>query len=103
MTGTIYLISDGEFFKIGRTKKDVNKRLKELQTGNPSSLQIIHSVQVKNASSVESIMHRKYDYCKQINEWFDLTSENVASFNDDCLSIDNNIEFIRESKKKMGY
>lgn len=103
MNGTIYLITDGEFFKIGRTKKDVDKRLRELQTGNSSELQVLYSVKVKNASQVEATMHRKYNHCKQINEWFDLSSDNISSFEKDCLLIDNNIEFIREYKKKMGY
>lgn len=103
MNGTIYLITDGMYFKIGRTSKSADKRLKELQTGNSSELQILYTVQVKNASSVESIMHRKYSHCKQINEWFDLTAENVSTFIEDCLLIDNNIELIRESKKRMGY
>lgn len=95
MQGNIYLITDGLFFKIGRTKKDCNKRLKELQTGSPYTLQLIESVHVNNASMVESILHRKYFYCKQINEWFSLEENDVSKFKENCLLIDKQLEITK--------
>ena len=39
MEGFVYLLCDGEKFKIGMTKhKDIYKRIKELQTGNPNEI-----------------------------------------------------------------
>ena len=98
MKENVYLITDGLFFKIGKTRKDVEKRLKELQTGNSSNLQLIDSIKVKNASKVESIMHRMYKHRQQINEWFDLIIDDVKKFKENCLMIDNNIELLNENK-----
>ena len=36
--GFVYLLCDGEHFKIGMTKKDIYKRISELQTGNPNEI-----------------------------------------------------------------
>lgn len=94
--GIIYLITDGSFFKIGRTNKDAVKRLKELQTGNSSKLELLQSVAVCNPSQVESTLHRRYSYCQHINEWFDLTPQDVELFKENCLALDANFELLKK-------
>ena len=94
--GIIYLISDGTFFKIGRTKSSAQKRLKELQTGNSTELQLIYEIKVKYASKVEATLHRRYSYCKQLNEWFDLPFKTVQNFENECLLVDSNFELLEK-------
>jgi hypothetical protein len=58
--------------KIGVATDSVNKRLKELQTGNPNKLKILKSVFVDNPFEVEKNYHTLFK-TKRINgEWFDI-------------------------------
>lgn len=98
--GNIYLITDGEFFKIGRTKHSAQKRLKELQTGNPLELRLLCEIPVFNPSKVESTLHRRFSYCKEHNEWFCLTQKDVSSFEALCKQTDNNFEVLKEFENK---
>lgn len=43
-------------------------------------------------------MHRKYAQSKTLakNEWFQLTDEQVFSFQEDCKEADRNISFLKE-------
>lgn len=68
----VYLINEEgtENYKIGVTKKDINKRIKELQTGNGSRL-ILSSYFVSDKPyKLESMLHRKYEDRKAEGEWF---------------------------------
>ena len=42
MKGYVYLLTDGEFFKIGVTRGSIEKRIKKLQTGNPDNIVIVN-------------------------------------------------------------
>lgn len=60
-------------------------------------LYLVNHVPVINPSKVEAILHRRFSYCKQMNEWFDLTVQDVQNFKNNCLLIDKNIELLKES------
>jgi hypothetical protein len=76
--GYIYLIKDaGGMIKIGAAK-DVQKRLKHLQTAVSSHLTLIYSVRVNEPLVAEAGLHRRYvSKCKR-GEWFALTDKDVA-------------------------
>ena len=86
MKGTIYLICDPltETFKIGVTKRDVNARLKEIQTGNPGEIFISKTFESRYPYKLESMLHRKYKSKQTINEWFALDAEDYQSFDETC-------------------
>lgn len=96
-SGKIYLMTDGHFCKIGMTSKSTSKRIKELQTGNSNEIIILHEVEVRHPRKVEATLHRRYSYCKQLNEWFNLDSETVAAFQSICKQIDDNIDLFKDS------
>lgn len=74
---SVYLVTDGEKVKIGVTK-DVNKRIKQLQTGNPRTITPIYiSRELSNAYILESILHSKYDKFRVSKEWFSLSDEYI--------------------------
>lgn len=94
----IYLISseinNEILYKIGITKRDVNKRLKELKTGNPANLNIINIFESKWASKIEANLKVRF---KQINisgEWFNLSNYNVTNFNTICKELNDNFELL---------
>lgn len=102
--GYVYLIlqvniEGEETYKIGITKNNPNKRVKQLSTGNSDKIQLLKFYESKNYLKVEKWMHRKYHSYKteSNNEWFALEPEHVISFLKDCKEADNNINFLIEN------
>ena len=90
--GYVYLLCDGEKFKIGMTRqKDIHKRISELQTGNPNEIFISAYYKTKYPYRVEQYMHGKY-YNKNVkNEWFDLEVKDIINFTKNCEEYENMI------------
>ena len=102
--GYVYLllsvdINGNEAYKIGITKNDPNKRLKQLSTGNSDKIQLLNHYQSENFKKVEKMMHIKYSAFKTEanNEWFSLQTEHVMSFLVDCKEADQTISFLLEN------
>lgn len=99
--GYVYLflevdIQGNEAFKIGITKNDPEKRIKQLQTGNSNKLSVLKSYQSPNYLKVEQWLHRKYNIKTEAgNEFRHLTNEEVMSFLDDCKKADETITFMK--------
>lgn len=70
----VYLITDGEFVKIG-VAGNVNTRMHDLQIGNPKKLCIILYEKIKNAYKIEKLLHEKYKDKRMVGEWFDILDE----------------------------
>lgn len=69
--GIIYFISDTKYIKIGVTN-NVEKRLKELQTGNPKKLKVIKIIYCENPYYVEKMYHELFKSKRKEGEWFDI-------------------------------
>jgi len=102
--GYVYLIlqvsiEGDETYKIGITKNDPNKRVKQLSTGNSDKIQLLNHYESENYLKVEKWMHRKYGSNKteSKNEWFSLEPEQVISFIKDCKEADETIIFLLKS------
>lgn len=103
--GYVYLLmstdSDGlnELFKIGITKTSIEKRIKQLSTGNPNKIVLINSYFSNNYKEVEKWLHSRYSLNKtnSDNEWFYLTDEQVSNFIDVCEKIDDTIKLIQRT------
>lgn len=71
-SGKVYILQSGKtnYYKIGLTKDPVQRRIRELQTGNPYRLtaRLVHNVE--NMKIAENILHRKYYRQRGIGEWF---------------------------------
>lgn len=79
----VYLIRNGEgFYKIGRTKLKTKERIKQLQTGSSSEIELIAECEVENTSKVEAALHNRYRIFNVSGEWFDLPIKEVNSFVD---------------------
>ena len=101
--GYVYLLLQIDFYgnesyKIGVTKRDVNIRVSELQTGNPNKISLHRKYESPNYLKVEKWLHKKYQTKTEAkNEWRTLTNEQVFSFHDDCKAADDNIQFLLEN------
>ena len=64
--------SDRYFSFVGRAR-DINRRLKSLQTANPYELKVIEIIKVKErkaARELENSLHQKFNHLKLSGEWF---------------------------------
>jgi Tfp pilus assembly protein FimT len=101
--GYVYLLlqidNDGnEHYKIGVTKRSIDDRISELQTGNPNKITLHRKYETPNYLKVENWLHRKYQTKTEAkNEWRALTNEQVLYFLDDCKAADDNIKFLLEN------
>ena len=86
--GYVYLI--GEIDKVGKYKigstraKDVNKRLKQLQTGNSSELFIKESYETEHPFKLEKMLHNHFKSSNLIGEWFELSESDTEAFRGVC-------------------
>ncbi len=58
----VYVFQSGSenLFKIGRTRGDVEKRRKDLSTGNPHPLSIFRVIETDHDSLFENFLHKKF-------------------------------------------
>lgn len=73
----LYFICSEQFdgkVKIGRSINP-QKRLKQLQTGNPNKLMIYKLVGFDDEINMESITHKYFKDVNIINEWFEISKE----------------------------
>ena len=85
--GFVYLLLEvnqygEEYHKIGISKNEPEKRLKQLQTGNPNEIRVLKIYQSKNYKKIEKLLHSRFSNKKTLanNEWFHLSNEEVISF-----------------------
>ncbi len=98
MIYNVYLICS-EFegrrlYKIGYTRRPIEKRIKEIKTGNGSDIYLVESFKSKWGTKIESQLHRFFKSKKVNGEWFDLSPEEVKSFGDRCRQSHDMIELI---------
>lgn len=97
----VYLIGEinnDNTFKIGVTKhKDISKRIAELQTGNSQELYIKNYFETKYPYKLEKMLHRHYQNKNILNEWFELSNEDVKDFNNICLKYNDILNSLKDN------
>jgi hypothetical protein len=98
----IYLLTNGNHYKIGFTK-NINNRIKQLQTGSSTKIELISSYKSdKFYSIIENALHRTYNiYQTSYNEWFDLPINEILNFKENCRKIENNLLILEKHKKDI--
>lgn len=81
----VYFITDGDYIKIGYTKNNSDKRLKQLQTSNAKRMFVVGYVE--GDKTVEKNLHKKFNDCivRQNGEWFFPTEQLLQYINDNNL------------------
>ena len=96
--GYVYLLCDGERFKIGMTRQsNIMNRVKELQTGNPNEIWLHSYYKTKYPNKIEKMMHNRHASSNIKNEWFDMTVKEVYNFKEECKKCEQIIESIIEN------
>lgn len=80
--GYIYLICDrsNNLYKIGVTRKNPENRVHKLQTGNPTQLYIVDLYEYKYPFRLEKMLHNKFKTKRILNEWFELSDNDIKGF-----------------------
>lgn len=100
--GYVYLlecVSDYETtYKIGYTRnKDINKRIRNLQTGNKDKIKCIdYYCSEKNAKKIEIALHNFFSFKRKGGEWFDLNNIDIINFQESCKKIDDNFDLLEK-------
>lgn len=97
----IYLLrcEEHSYYKIGITN-NLQKRLKEIQTGTPDKIYFVDFYESKYARKIESGLHRFFEHKHRNNEWFELSLEDEVKFKSMCVLIENNLKFIESSQNE---
>lgn len=99
--GHVYLIGEvgnENRFKIGSTRcKDVNKRLKQLQTGNSEELYIKSSFETSRPFRLEKMLHNRFKSSNLIGEWFELSKADVEAFKTICEQLQYIIDSLKDN------
>lgn len=84
--GTVYLLCDAstDLYKIGLTRGDVNKRIKELQTGNSCEIHLVKKFITSIPSFIESSLHKHFKSKHSLNEWYGLELQDIIDFEKTC-------------------
>jgi len=104
MIGYVYLLlkvaTDGtESYKIGISKNDPAKRVKQLQTGNDCVISLLKSYKSENYNKIEKMLHNKFKvYATEAgNEWFNLPPADVIGFLESCKQTDELVSYLKEN------
>lgn len=87
-------IEGKNLYKIGYTRREIEKRIKEFKTGNASSFYIVDSFQSEWGTKIESRLHRVFNHKKISGEWFDLDENDIKEFSKICNSLHSNFKLI---------
>lgn len=89
--GFLYVVSDGDYYKIGYTKSSLNGRISVLQTGNPKKLKLIFEKKKYNICEVEKECHAFAEKIgkRMMGEWFSFNEkidvDHLIRFCDECI------------------
>lgn len=99
MGGIVYLICDSSNnqFKIGVTKGSIDRRIKKLQTGNPTELFLANFHETEYPYRLEKMLHAHFATKKVMGEWFELSEEDVANFRKTCDRMDEIIICLKDN------
>ena len=83
----VYLLGDfgqDNCFKIGITRGKIEKRIKQLQTGNGEEIYLVNYYETEYPFFIERNLHLKFCPERKRNEWFNLSNEDIVKFKDYC-------------------
>lgn len=98
MSYNVYLISaridDTKLYKIGFTKRDVEKRIYEFKTGNCLEFDIEYVMNSKWGTKIEKRLHSQFKDKKISGEWFNLNEEDIITLINISETLHNNFNII---------
>ena len=103
MIGIVYLLCElgtPERYKIGITREDPKKRVKQLQTGSSNEIILLKAFSSSFYKKIEKTLHREYSQYSSNGgtEWFELPTDLVFKFESRCNQLEENFKVLEESQ-----
>lgn len=96
--GVVYLLTNNnDQYKIGVTKHNGKKRIKNLQTGNGDVIDVVAEFKSKYNNKIENALHNRYSVKRLKGEWFKLEKKDIQNFISECQSLHDTFKFLEES------
>lgn len=92
--------SDG-IYKVG-VSKNVERRVKQLQTGNPEPIEIVKTFLSEYPYKIESLLHRRFKRNQVQGECYYLSEQDIQTFEENCAISERNLS-IMEEMEYMNY
>ena len=96
----VYLLGDSgqdNMYKIGVTRGKIEKRIKQLQTGNGNEIYLVDSYETNYPFFIEHWLHMKFFPQQKLNEWFILNKNDVFNFKKNCHLVEENIKVLQDN------
>ena len=96
----VYLLGDcgqDNCFKIGMTRGKIEKRIKQLQTGNGEEIYLVNYYETEYPFYIERSLHLKFFPEKKRNEWFTLEVEDIVKFKEYCREFENTAIVLKDN------
>lgn len=96
----VYLLGDSgqdNTFKIGVTRGSVEKRIKQLQTGNGEEIYLVDYYKTDYPFFIERLLHNQLFPKQKRNEWFKLNTEDIINFKLHCSKIEEQAEALKDN------
>lgn len=95
----VYLICDAAngYFKIGVTRGSIARRMKKLQTGNPTELFLTKCFKTETPFYLEKSLHLHFQSKKVLNEWFALDNDDIKEFIPFCKKTEEVVRVLKDN------
>lgn len=96
----VYLLGDSgqdNTFKIGITRGSIEKRIKQLQTGNGEEIYLVDFYETDYPFFLERSLHLKFYPKQKRNEWFNLDVGDVVKFKEHCRLFEDNAFSLKDN------
>lgn len=100
MDGFVYLIGEldnKDIYKIGVTKKNIDQRIKELQTGSSDELYVRYYFKTSYPYKLEKMLHRHFSHTNKLNEWFNLSESQAQDFPNICKQYETILDSLQDN------
>jgi hypothetical protein len=76
--GYVYVVRDGDAYRVGMTTQHPSRRIQDLQCGNPRKLELFAFVSCNNPAALEENLHIKLASYRIHGDWYSLEAEKAS-------------------------
>lgn len=73
----VYIVKCEEYYKVGKSRAGIKKRIASLQIGNPKPLEVVLLIRSSDIDSLEAKLHNRFANKWLRGEWFKLEQSDI--------------------------